>query len=111
MPRPRKYLPSPAPTSLPAAGEPNTLALWAEMIGEALGKGVARGISAGFTNGVAAAPAPAPAVRRGRPPKSQAGELPPFGHICEIPGCSSPMRSKGLCSRHYQAMRRGALKR
>ena len=29
--------------------------------------------------------------------------------VCRISGCDSPIRSKGLCGRHYQQWRRGRL--
>lgn len=103
MPRPRKHFPS------PAAGAPSSAASWVEQIGEALGRGVARGINSGLSGGLAA-PTPG-AARRGRPPKSQLGGPVPPDRMCTVPGCGSRSRSKGLCSRHYQAARRGALKR
>lgn len=87
------------------------LASFAEALGEALGRGVARGINAGLAGagapaaGRAAAPAPR---RRGRPPKALAGAA---KAKCSVSGCPNPVRSKGLCSRHYQAARRGAPKR
>lgn len=80
---------------------------FAEQIGEAIGRGVARGINAGLTLAAPAAAAPSVAPRRrGRPPKAAAG-----GNTCKEPGCGNPARSKGLCSKHYQAARRKALKR
>lgn len=36
------------------------------------------------------------------PPKSKT-------HICKVPGCNEPYRSKGFCARHYQQWRRGRL--
>ena len=29
--------------------------------------------------------------------------------VCKVPGCNSPVRSKGFCGRHYQQWRRGRL--
>ena len=29
--------------------------------------------------------------------------------VCKVPGCDSPVRSKGFCGRHYQQWRRGRL--
>ena len=29
--------------------------------------------------------------------------------VCKVPGCNAPVRSKGLCGRHYQQWRRGRL--
>ncbi len=104
MPRPRKHFPSPAPSS---AGMPGSAGNWVEQIGEALGRGIARGINAGLSGGPAA-PAPG-AARRGRPPKIQPGGPVPSDRMCKVPGCGRLVRSKGLCSRHYQAARRGAL--
>ena len=28
---------------------------------------------------------------------------------CRVPGCTSPVRARGLCARHYQQLRRGTL--
>ena len=39
--------------------------------------------------------------KRGRPSKADAG--------CNVKGCNGTHRSKGLCSKHYQVWRRGAL--
>jgi len=39
--------------------------------------------------------------KRGRPSKADAG--------CNVKGCNGKHRSKGLCSKHYQVWRRGAL--
>lgn len=80
---------------------------FADQIGEAIGRGVARGINAGLAGIGRAAPVPAIAPRRrGRPPKAAAGS-----NVCTEPGCGNPARSKGLCSKHYQASRRKILKR
>lgn len=89
---------------------------FAESIGEAIGRGIARGINAGLASlsgGVAApAPAAAPAApaaprrRPGRPPKAQAAAEVPEDRRCKVEGCPNPTRSKGLCSKHYQAARR-----
>ena len=49
-----------------------------------------------------AKPAPAnTSKKRGRPSKADAG--------CNVKGCNGKHRSKGLCSKHYQVWRRGAL--
>ncbi len=29
--------------------------------------------------------------------------------VCKVPGCTEPIRAKGLCGRHYQQWRRGRL--
>lgn len=100
-------MPRPSRNSLAVFGGhlPASLSAWAETIGEALGRGVARGINsglAGLQSGNVAAP------RRGRPPKyltQSSGPIPPERR-CQEPGCENPARSKGLCSKHYQAKRR-----
>ncbi|HVE85026.1 MAG TPA: hypothetical protein VND93_19380 [Myxococcales bacterium] len=89
---------------------------WMEELGVALGRGVARGINAGL--GSSAGPAasyssPAPLQvgvrRRGRPPRAKtAGPVPPERR-CKVDGCPNEARSKGLCSKHYQAERRRIL--
>jgi hypothetical protein len=95
------------------------LAGWAEMLGEALGRGVARGINAGLgtSNGssgggsasYASAPLQVGVRRRGRPPRAKtAGPVPPERR-CKVDGCPNEARSKGLCSKHYQAERRRLL--
>jgi len=85
------------------------LMTFAETLGEALGRGVARGINVGLAGSTAAAaPAPAPVVagrRRGRPPKALSAAAGGSKH-CTFAGCTNPARSKGLCSKHYQAERR-----
>ena len=48
-----------------------------------------------------AKPAAAASKKRGRPSKADAG--------CNVKGCDGTHRSKGLCSKHYQVWRRGAL--
>jgi hypothetical protein len=92
-----------------------------QQIGEAIGRGVAGGINAGLAVAAPAAPAapvaraapaaPAPVIaprRRGRPPKALSAKS---SNICKTPGCTSPVRCKGLCSAHYQASRRKIIKR
>jgi hypothetical protein len=114
MARPRK---SAADPQLPPQ-----LAAWADRLGEAIARGVARslepllreaasgggrgGARAGGTGGGAAA-----AGRRGpgRPPKSAASGAAAAGATCSVEGCTRPMRSKGMCSAHYQAARRRQL--
>jgi hypothetical protein len=76
----------------------------AENLGEALGRGVARGLASGM-HGVDGA------ARRGRPPKSGLMMAPSSDRACSVPGCGREMRSKGMCSAHYQAARRKALAR
>ena len=46
--------------------------------------------------------APAPGPTRAETPAADAG--------CKVPGCSGTVRSKGLCSAHYQQARRGTLR-
>lgn len=114
MPRPRKNPPpaQPAPSLFASAG---ALSSWAEQLGEALGRGVARGINAGLAGGIAGGGAVANGAqtfprRRGRPPKAlSAGGAVPADRLCSVPGCGREARSKGLCSRHYQAERRKSL--
>jgi hypothetical protein len=111
MARPRKTETAPAPAG--AAG----LVEWARVLGEALGQGVARGINAGLgSNGGASAPSYTSSAplqvgvrRRGRPPRAKvAGPVPPERR-CKVDGCPNEARSKGLCSKHYQAERRRIL--
>ncbi|MFZ5469056.1 MAG: hypothetical protein ACOZIN_06400 [Myxococcota bacterium] len=84
---------------------PSQLIAWAQVLGEALGRGVAAGVSTGL------AASGLPIKRgRGRPPKLLVGAVPPERR-CKIEGCVRPMRSKGLCSAHYQAARRKAPKK
>jgi hypothetical protein len=114
MARPRKN-PLPA-VSLPSMGG---LSSWAETLGEALGRGVARGINAGlsaggigsaFSGGVSAGlGGNTMPRRRGRPPKLQTGGPVPPEKRCKVEGCPNAARSKGLCSKHYQAERRRVL--
>jgi len=89
------------------------LVSFAESLGEAIGRGVMRGVNAGLSGGIASAPASAPAAaaaprrRPGRPPKAQSSVAEvPSDRRCTIEGCTNPSRSKGLCSKHYQAERR-----
>jgi len=113
MARPRKLAVNTSPASSPG------LQGWAEMLGEAMGRGVARGINAGLGVGAPAPSAPAPSTpapiqvgvrRRGRPPraKTAGGPVPP-DRACKVDGCPNEARSKGLCSKHYQAERRRIL--
>ena len=113
MARPRKT----TTASPPAPAGIGGLADWAEMLGMALGRGVARGINAGLgsTNGSAggspsySAPLQVGVRRRGRPPRAKtAGPVPPERR-CKVDGCPNEARSKGLCSKHYQAERRRLL--
>ena len=107
MPRPRKN----TLTSLTGAVPPN-LTFWAESLGEALGRGVARGINAGLS-GLTAALGGGVSVstgRRGRPPKYPLVPV-PADKRCSVADCPNPARSKGLCSKHYQAQRRDMQKK
>lgn len=112
MARPRK-----TETASPPSGI-GGLAGWAEMLGEALGRGVARGINAGLgsTNGPSAgassytaAPLQVGVRRRGRPPRAKTTGPVPADRRCKVEGCPNEARSKGLCSKHYQAERRRLL--
>jgi len=115
MARPRKSATAAAPSSPAGAAG---LVSWAEVLGEALGRGVARGINAGLgSNGVgggaptysSATPLQVGVRRRGRPPRAKTtGPVPPERR-CKVDGCPNEARSKGLCSKHYQAERRRIL--
>lgn len=112
MARPRKTETASPPSSI------GGLAGWAEMLGEALGRGVARGINAGLgsTNSFPAAPSSSTSAplqvgvrRRGRPPRAKTTGPVPAERRCKVDGCPNEARSKGLCSKHYQAERRRLL--
>ncbi|MCP3103168.1 hypothetical protein LZ198_30240 [Myxococcus sp. K15C18031901] len=100
MARPRKEL-SKVPLT-PA------LVNWAEALGDAIGRGVLRAMnqgipSVGGTNAISAN------RRRGRPPKALVGNIVAADRRCTVPDCMRELRSKGLCSAHYQAERRRLL--
>ena len=111
MARPRK-----SDTAPSASAGIGGLSGWAEMLGEALGRGVARGINAGLGSNSAVVSAPSYSAplqvgvrRRGRPPRARtSGPVPPERR-CKVDGCTNEARSKGLCSKHYQAERRRIL--
>lgn len=119
MARPRK---ADTTTSSSSPAGAAGLVEWAQVLGEALGRGVARGINAGlgsnsssggsapsYTAAAAAAPLQVGVRRRGRPPRAKvAGPVPPERR-CKVDGCTNEARSKGLCSKHYQAERRRIL--
>jgi len=100
MARPRKT----SASSPHALALPPALASWAEAIGDAIGRGLARALHnhglSSMGNSLAT-----PMRRRGRPPKTLLGPVPPERR-CTTPGCERESRSKGLCSAHYQAERR-----
>lgn len=106
MPRGRLSSASPTDVASLFSGFTSFVTL-AESLGESLGRGIARGISLGLGGGPGTAPSlPAPggsARRRGRPPKA----VPVIAERrCKVEGCPNEVRSKGLCSKHYQASRR-----
>jgi hypothetical protein len=96
MPRPRK-------TAAPSV--PSNLVALAESVGEAIGRGVARALNSGLQLPQGGGNA-APARRRGRPPKSATAAVSTGGRKCSVQGCTNAVRSKGMCSAHYQAARR-----
>jgi hypothetical protein len=73
---------------------------WAEHFGASLGEAVARGMSQALAH-VKLPSFVAPVARRGRPPGRPAS-----GAVCAVSRCEGEARSKGLCSKHYQAARR-----
>lgn len=102
MPRPRNSAPS-LSGDLPAR--------WvklAEALGEAVGRGIARGLASSKILSGLQTPPP-PTGRRGRPPKAFPSQYVPPERRCSFTGCPRAMRSKGLCSAHYQAERRRTL--
>jgi hypothetical protein len=101
------------PDSLISNSLQTGLLTWAEALGAALGQGVARGINAGLSplaSGVGSGGLVAGPRKRGRPAAVFTGVV-PEDRRCKFPGCNKPMRSKGLCSAHYQAARRKKLAR
>src|SRR4051812_20107253 len=81
----------------------SNLQSWALDLGEALGRGVARGINEGISS--VRGSALSGFVRGGRPSKMLVGTS-TSANRCTVSGCTNPSRSKGLCSKHYQAARR-----
>lgn len=55
------------------------------------------------------APSKAAAPKKAAVKKSKGGRKSLKDLGCKVPGCDDPHRSKGFCSRHYQAWRRGRL--
>ena len=102
MPRPRKN-----EVVGPSLDSVAGLLGWADALGDALGRGVARGLNSGLSNFAGATAFNGPR-KRGRPAKPFLGVV-PAGKRCNVAGCPNPSRSKGLCSKHYQAARRKRL--
>jgi hypothetical protein len=84
---------------------------FAETLGEAIGRGVARGINSGLgTSGGSAAPLASRALSSGTSPgPARRGRPAQPAKPCKMKGCGNPARSKGLCSKHYQAARRRSI--
>ncbi len=97
--------------SLFVGSVPPNLVSWAETLGEALGRGMARGFNTGISMNGSMNGSILGARRRGRPPKAFVGGPVPEERRCKVTGCEREMRSKNLCSAHYQAERRRQLQK
>lgn len=51
-----------------------------------------------------------PPARGGAEPAPASPTAPVPAETCKVPGCEGTVRSKGLCSAHYQQARRGTLR-
>lgn len=96
-------------SSFAAFGGIAAIASFAQQLGESLGQGIARGLSNGLTNSMVVPGIIQPRRGPGRPPKATFSGAVPADRRCKVDGCQNESRSKGLCSKHYQAERRRIL--